>query len=157
MRKINLGRTIAVLANLGVIVGIAFLVVEIDQNTQVLESQMRFTQSERETEVIEELFRNPTLMSAYVKFENGEELDRIEDLALSAFAQRVFTSFRWIWQEVEIGAMPLDPRATFRRPFHNGPAMDRTTDFYRHYWERYDKTGLDEDFVRFMEQQVVPE
>jgi hypothetical protein len=40
MKKIDLGQTIQMLANIGVIAGIAFLAVEISQNTGMLEAQM---------------------------------------------------------------------------------------------------------------------
>jgi hypothetical protein len=156
MKKIELGQAITVLANVGVIVGIAFLAIELQQNTNVLESQMRFTQNERETEVIEELFRNPDLISAYIKYENGEELSRYEDLVLSSYAQRVFYSVQWIWGEVEQGNMPVDLAATFRKAFHYGPAGDRQTDFYLHYWENAGKSSMNPEFVRFVNERIVP-
>jgi len=72
--KIDLGQTIGILANAGVIAGIAFLALEIQQNTAVQESQMRFDQNERQTEVIEEIFRNADLRAALLKNINGEPL-----------------------------------------------------------------------------------
>jgi hypothetical protein len=141
----------------GVIVGIGFLAVELQQNTSVLESQMRFTQNERETEVIEELFRNSDLISAYIKYENGEELSRYDDLVLSMYAQRVFYSVQWIWGEAEQGNMPIDVAATFRSAFHYGPAADRRTDFYLHYWKNAGKSSMNPEFVQFVNERIVPQ
>ena len=67
MKKINLGLTISILANVGVIFGIGFLAVEIQQSTLAQESQMRFSQSERQTEVIEEVMRNQELRTVLTK------------------------------------------------------------------------------------------
>ena len=74
MLKIGLGQTIGILANAGVIAGIAFLALEIQQNTAVQESQMRYDQNERQIEVIEEIFRNADLRAALLKRINGEPL-----------------------------------------------------------------------------------
>ena len=62
--KIDLGQTIGILANAGVIAGIAFLALEIQQNTAVQEAQMRFDQNERQTEVIEEILRIASALEA---------------------------------------------------------------------------------------------
>ena len=157
MKKIDVGQTISILANVGVIAGIAFLAIELQQNTQVLESQMRFSQSERETEVMEEFLRNELLIDAYIKFENGEQLSRREDLALSAFAQRVFRSVQWVWAEFEAGSFPSDPVTRFRPAFRFGPTMDKQSSLYPHYWGRYDKSQLDPAFVEWMETHISAE
>ena len=41
MKKIDLGRTIGILANLGVIAGIIFLGVELRQNNELMEAEAR--------------------------------------------------------------------------------------------------------------------
>ena len=64
MKKIDLGQAISMFANIGVIAGIVFLAFEIRQNTEALETEMRFYQNERQTEVIEGVFRNPHLVAA---------------------------------------------------------------------------------------------
>ena len=46
MKKIDLGRTIGMLANLGVIIGIAFLAIEMHQNNQLLSMQARLTETQ---------------------------------------------------------------------------------------------------------------
>ena len=42
MKKIELGQTITILATFGVIVGIAFLAVELAQNNELLELDFRY-------------------------------------------------------------------------------------------------------------------
>ncbi len=44
MKKIDLGQTITILANVGVIAGIVFLAVELRQNNTLMAAQARFNQ-----------------------------------------------------------------------------------------------------------------
>jgi len=46
MKKIDLGQTITILANLGVIVGIAFLAIEMSQNNRLLMMESRLAETE---------------------------------------------------------------------------------------------------------------
>jgi hypothetical protein len=41
MKKIDLGQTITILANVGVIAGIVFLAIELQQNNALLETEIR--------------------------------------------------------------------------------------------------------------------
>ncbi len=41
MRKINVGQTVGILANVGVIAGIVFLVFELQQNREMMRAQTR--------------------------------------------------------------------------------------------------------------------
>jgi hypothetical protein len=45
MKKIDLGQTVQILANLGVIAGIVFLGIELQQNNALLGAQARFGES----------------------------------------------------------------------------------------------------------------
>jgi len=157
LKKLDLGQSITILANLGVIAGIVFLAIEIQQNTVVQETQMRFSQNERQTEVLEELFRNPELTQALVKHEAGELLTRYEDILLSAYSARAFASWQWVYGEIDRGTLELDPVEGFRGPFHDGPMGVGESSIFKDYWARLDKSRLDADFVKFMEENVVNE
>jgi len=43
LKKIELGQTITILANFGVIAGIVFLGIELQQNNDLMEAQARYT------------------------------------------------------------------------------------------------------------------
>ena len=53
MRKINNGQTVSILANIGVIAGILFLVVELAQNNEFLGAQVRADRIDRQTRHID--------------------------------------------------------------------------------------------------------
>ena len=154
MKKIDLGQTINSLANLGVVVGIVFLAIELQQNTSAQQSQMRLSQSERETEVIEEFFRNPLLNGAYVKFASGEPLSPEEDLALSSYALRVFVSWNWIYGEVQIGSMESSSLVRFPRVFHNFPPGGYDAPLLVRYWPDYEEL-MSPEFREWMTDTVV--
>jgi len=52
MKKIDLGQTLNTLANVGVIAGIVFLAVELNQNNEFLELEARATLSEYSLEFV---------------------------------------------------------------------------------------------------------
>ena len=152
MKKINLGLTISILANVGVIFGIGFLAVEIQQSTLVQESQMRFSQSERQTEVIEEVMRNQELRTALTKRENGELLTQDQDRVLEYFALRVFLSFQWIYGEVRREAMPSDVLERLHAGYRTGPGLSSNDkSFYSDYWARAEKSRFDAEFIGWMD------
>ena len=74
MKKIDLGQTITILANVGVIVGIVFLVVEIRQNTQQLTLELSWQVNQKIFENNRDMLGdNPT--SVFVKsITNPEDL-----------------------------------------------------------------------------------
>ena len=152
MKNIDVGQTITVLANIGVIVGIAFLAVEIHQSTSVQESQMRFNQNERSTETVEEVLRNPELRTALLKRKNAEPRSPEEELLLEYYALRIFSSIHWIHGEIRRGRMPSDVLDVVQTALSTGPGLsgeDRS--FYSDYWRLADKSQFDAEFVRWME------
>ena len=50
MKKIDLGQSMTILANLGVIAGIFFLAVEVQQNTGMMEAQTRDSVTSKQIE-----------------------------------------------------------------------------------------------------------
>ena len=154
MKKIDLGQTITILANVGVIAGIIFLAIEIQQNTETLETEMRFNQSERQTEVVEELFRSPHLAAALAKALNEEELTREEDLMLSALAARIFTSLNWQYDEMQRGNVSALPVINWRRVVHRYSLGGYDYPLFANYWEQV-KSTVSPEFRQWMEENVI--
>jgi len=94
--KLDLGRTVGILANAGVLLGILLLVYELHQNRQMMQSQVRNSISETLVNVLVNQAGDPDLTEIYLKSENGEELTPNE-------ARRLYTSwvatFRY-WENV---------------------------------------------------------
>ena len=154
MKKIDLGAAIAVLANLGVIAGIVVLAIELQQNTDLLRTEMRFSQNERVTEVVEEFFRNAPLTGAYLKFANEQPISPQEDLMLSTVVQRILISWNWIHGEVQRGSMEQTAMRNFRRLFYAYPAGGMETPFISHYWP-YFVDSMSPEFRQWMEDNVI--
>ena len=157
MKKIDLAQFIGVLANVGVVVGIVFLAIEIRQNTASLDSRMRFDQSEPVTEVFEELFRNDDLVQAIIAYIEGGPLTPLQELKLSAYTHRIFLSWQWLYGESARGATSVHFSEAFRKAFHSGPTLSIESSLYIDYWGRVDKSRLDPAFVEWMEENVVNE
>jgi hypothetical protein len=154
MKKIDVGQTITILANIGVIAGIGFLAIEIQQNTETLEMEMRFNQSERQTEVIEELIRNPHLAAAVAKAVNEEELTREEDLMLSALALRVFSSWSWQYDELQRGNIRVLNATEWRRVVHRWALGGYNYPLFANYWDSV-KAAVSPGFRQWMEENVI--
>ena len=91
MKKFDIGQLIAVLANLGVVVGLAFLAIEISQNNDALEAQSRDSWINRQVHILEALALNPDLLGLLLKAEDDEnaltklELERVRSIGIRTF------------------------------------------------------------------------
>lgn len=78
MKKMNLGQSLETLANLGVLAGIIFLAVEINQNTGMIEAQMSQSRADSATTEAQALYNSPYLPEIYVTLEKGEPLTDVQ-------------------------------------------------------------------------------
>ncbi len=67
MKKLDLGQTIAIVANVGVIAGIVFLAVEVGQNTEMMRSQTRDSITEKQMAFSAWVIGSPELAAALTK------------------------------------------------------------------------------------------
>ena len=117
MRKIRLGPTVSVLANVGVLIGILLLVYELHQNRVVAEAQTRSAITQSIIDLTEMITQTPVGMTVYEKRLNNEPL----------------TTRKQIWQR---GAS----RAAFRHwenvyfQYRVGLFSEQELDTYRVYW-----------------------
>ena len=78
MKKIELGQTIGILANLGVLVGILLLVYELNQNRKMMEVQARSDIANTLVNIQLEAATSPELEAASVKADAGLPLTPVE-------------------------------------------------------------------------------
>jgi hypothetical protein len=105
MKKIDLGQTLTILANIGVIAGIAFLAYELRQNNQMMQVQARALQNESATDFADVILSNVELAAAVSRVENGEALSETDKVLLRALALRVYRSWEWSWEEWQAGRL----------------------------------------------------
>jgi hypothetical protein len=83
MKKLDLGQTLGVLANAGVIAGIVFLAVELQQNNELLEAEIRTIRHDfRSADYLLPL-QHREYAGALIKHRRGEDLTEYETLLLS--------------------------------------------------------------------------
>ena len=107
--KLDAGQTITVLANLGVIAGIAFLAFELRQNNQFLAAQVSYAHHEAERQRRSLLITNDGGITEIVmKSVNQEELTQVENYRLLIYYNNMLEDFEWQFREVQAGRLPED-------------------------------------------------
>lgn len=83
MKKIDLGKTISMLANVGVLAGIIFLAYELRQNTIATELGVAQGHFEATVTANQQMIAYPHLAELVAKTIEGGELSRVEELQLN--------------------------------------------------------------------------
>ena len=151
MKKLDLGQTLGILANVGVIAGIVFLAVELDQNNALLEAEARRAVVDRRTSVHELLAANEQLANVIAKSADGEPLTAGESIQVDAYNRRLLASFEWQFGEYQRGALDLSAEylGGWRIAYHR---EDRHP--LRLTWVEWRKQAPPE-FVEFFEENVI--
>lgn len=150
MKKIELGPTVQVLANLGVIVGIAVLAIELKQNNELLASQARANldanRVAQQRIIIED---SGGLAGLVFRSGKGEELSGLESWRLTAWRSMMIHSFDSMYQEVHQGPLKESdlPVTQWAAAFSSDPGL-------QDHWSSL-KGTLDPDFVHFMDERVL--
>ena len=149
LKKIDLSQTVSILANIGVIAGIAFLGFELNQNNALLESQARYNLVVQRA-AINDAVREPSVLSAIQKQAAGEELDLAQTMTLLSVAARVIESWEWQYNEYQAGLLELRqlPVANWSRLYRGRlvPLQD--------VWNTR-SSEMDAEFVQFMTDNVI--
>ena len=85
MKKIDLGQTINSLANIGVIAGIIFLGLELNQNNDILEAQRLAALSELNGTGWKSLVDHPDLIPLLLKDREGSDLSADEEFLMNSY------------------------------------------------------------------------
>ena len=78
MKKLDLGQTVGILANLGVLVGILLLVYELNQTRDMTRAQTRNELSQGLISIVLDLADDAETTSLILRGDNGEELSPVE-------------------------------------------------------------------------------
>lgn len=96
--KLDIGRTINTLANLGVIAGIVFLAVELNQNNQLLKMEAQATLSGYMQNGWDRIASDPTLVDLFIKDRNGQQLSESEEMRLNSFWMGYLIRMEWMFE-----------------------------------------------------------
>jgi len=164
MKTIDLAQSIGILANVGVIAGIVFLAVELQQNNELLGAQAREYRQELRRDMQARYLETPGLIAATVKARNGEGLTRTEHQLISrglteeeAYLLRIQNNatvidWRFIFQEYQEGLIDEQQIVS-----ENWPGIFATQPGLRERWSEL-KTALtasDPAFVQYFEENIV--
>jgi len=150
MTKINLGQTIQILANLGVIVGIVFLVIELRQNNAVLGAQARASRTQVRLDGLQATANNPELLRAYLKLRDGEALTAMDQMLIEVDTARILTTMQYVYGEFQAG---LIDKADI--PVENWRYVVSTRSPLKDAVENAGRVGLRPDFAQWMKENVV--
>ena len=149
MKKPDLGQTIGVLANLGVIAGIVFLAIEIRQNNELLRAGARESQVESRAGTLERWAEDGELMQLRYKASNSEPLTIAEEWRVAVDFSSIMTRLEHdyeLYQRERIAYVPVQGWAGI---FDRWPYM-------RMLWQAR-RGNYSPEFVEFMEENVVNE
>ncbi len=150
MKKLDLGQTLGILANVGVIAGIVFLGVELRQNNELLmaeASYARFSvERERRTRVME---NRGGLGDIIQKKLSGAPLDPAENYQHVLMMADTFDMFRWQFGELKAGRLPDDSIDLWAlsQIWITNPELGNIMDGQRQ--------NLDPEFVQYTEENVI--
>ena len=146
MKKLDVGQTVSILANLGIIAGIVFLAFEIAQNNDLLASQSRANLFEMRATMQRDFFVNAGGIADLIyKEQEGEELTDGELRRLVARRAFVLLNFEMMYEEEPL----IEPSLMYhwRGYFDTDPGLlDAWHDM---------KEFQDPAFVEWMEENVV--
>ena len=126
----------------GVILGIIFLAIEIQQNNELLAAQNRFNRLSVAAESATILSVNPDLAGYLIRANNGEDLAPDEKMRLDSYLRRTLTNMEWGFLELPEEDLPLE---TWRRLYNQ---------HYRHQLWNEIKGIFDSRFVEYMDEYV---
>jgi len=146
MKKIDLGQTIGILANIGVLGGILLLAYELRQNNNLMAAEARFNRLTINVDQYTSRIEGPGLNELLLRAMEKEPLSPAEQARVEQFVMRAQLIREWSFKELPRTEIPIE------RWRQNTRAIEQ----YRTVFER-DRANLDPDFVRFMEENVVNE
>ena len=157
MKKIDLGQSITILANIGVIAGIVFLAIELRQNNELLAAQARSDRVALRQADTTLVIENPELLNALVKNGHGEPLTVHENVLLSRYLDFVLVNLQNVYMEMNRGLIAEDsiPVEAWRASFMKDRRANSNFDpNLLEYWNE-NKIGFDSRFVEWMEENIV--
>jgi hypothetical protein len=145
MKKIDIGQTVTTVANIGVIFGIVFLALELQQNNLYLAEESKYVQLQNRIDMNRDLMLSPSVVTAFYLTDEPAEIASLQRLAAG---RRVLLQWQWEYESVWWATQKS-----------NGPLVEYWRELYRRTsvgeaWEA-EGQSYNPAFVQFMEENVV--
>lgn len=151
MKKIDLGQTISILANVGVIAGIVFLGFELRQNNEMLVVQAEMAVSENQTDTLLAIVMEPELIELMLKDE--QTLTEVERRRLLILGLRAIRLWQGRYGMMERGLLDQTEVVQNIKSIYDRETLNYGAPLA---WEFY-REGFPPNFVQFFEENVVNE
>lgn len=150
MKKIDLGQTITVLANLGVIAGILFLVLELRQNTVAVRSTASQGVQDQVTAIYDMLIDERMAGILSKGYEDAKTLDPTERMMFYAFWEAGFQAYQNLFYQTREGVIGPERTDGWWQHLRNNLEFPGV----RVYWEQR-RYMLTPEFQSFIETDVL--
>ena len=137
------------LANLGVIAGIAFLGIEVKQNNDLLAAESSITYMMFRVGVNERWADDAELMDLRIKSSANQDLSPEEDVRLRYDAQSVFAYWAWVFESSQTGRLQ-----ELREDTNAWINTMQRYPYFRDAWQN-NKSTYPESFVIYMDENVL--
>lgn len=154
MKKIELGQAVSILANVGVIAGIIFLALELQQNNSLLLAQASYNFLGNRSEARRQVISDAEVAAFWARINNGAPLSVEDEFRLISFVELVFLNWQFEYgQYVDGNLTDADALIDVYRIAYEGGGFARIR-IFPEVWRSY-REQLRPDFVRWMEENVV--
>jgi hypothetical protein len=155
--KVSFGQIVEIIASLGVIAGLVFLGLEIQQNNELLETEIVSTRQAIRAQDFLLPVEYPELGQALIDSHNGKELTQYQTLILNRVKSTMLFNWQFIHAEFMKGRIDEDglPIRVWRRAFRGEGTSE--SDYWpdmTEYWEE-NHDAFDPQFVAWMEENIV--
>lgn len=121
-----------ILGAAGVIITLAYLAVQIRQNTKVARSTVRQSIAESAQSLSADIISSPDMAEILIRDMNGEELTQVESLRMQGRCYRDMQHWENIFFQMREGLLPQEEWSGFR----NNLAALMVIPSYREYWKQ---------------------
>jgi hypothetical protein len=147
MKTIDLGKTMALVANIGVIGGILLLAYELRQNNELMAAEARQVRTGMVIDAWRFNAENGDIAEIRVRERNGEEISEAGRLRVDAYVMSVYVLLDWTFQELPASSPEMNQvRKVQSYNFANYSE-------YRRVWEAR-KNSFRPEFVQWMDENV---
>lgn len=147
-KKMDLGQIITIGANLGVIAGIVFLGVELQQNNQLLKAEAGYNMLQNRVGWRERVLDQSNFAELLEKSRANQPLTSTEEFELEAYFEQNFLYWQWEFKEYREGRISIgDLPVVGWRNNSNSPRILA-------HWNGF-SGNLDPEFVQFMQENVI--
>ena len=149
MNSDSLSRWLSILANLGVLAGIFFLAMEINQNSEFLESEARNSRAQNRIDGNYQIISSPVLLTAITNIQGEKELSPEEAMAIQRFAITNLVSWQLAFEDYSAGLLELSdlPVAGWNNYMQ--------AKYMQEQWYGWGQMNLRPDFILWFETNVI--